>query len=186
MRAHPGWRTTRLIAATLMMIAGGWLGRAVTVGQQWPIFDGLRTTAGIVFTVVGIWLALIYPEVLQALSSWRQGFHRQAPRISRLFEPLVESAIVVAVVSVIALVHPLLTRLPVDPRYVPAIRAASFAVLIGLTLLQLRSLWASVSPLFALGARVADQEEQARARGKFPEPRPSGPQPREPAKINQG
>ncbi|MGH7514767.1 MAG: hypothetical protein ACREOQ_17820 [Gemmatimonadales bacterium] len=185
MRAQRGLSGVGLMVAVVLSLAGGWFGKRVSVGDQWPIFDGLRTTAGIVFTVVGIWLALIYPEVLQALASWRQGFRKQAPRIARLSEPLVESAVVVAVVSLIALFHPLLSRLPVRPEQVPPIRGASFAVLVALTILQLRSLWASVSPLFDLGLRIADQEEHARVRGKFPEPRPSGPQPRESARANQ-
>src|SRR4051812_7090135 len=110
MRQRP-WKAAGNGMVVLLIAASGFFGRSVRVSEQWPVFDGLRTTASIVFTVVGIWLALIYPEVLQALSSWRQGFHRQAPRISRLFEPLVESAFVVGVVSCIALLHPLLIRL---------------------------------------------------------------------------
>jgi hypothetical protein len=179
-------RLVKSLLATLvlaMLVVGAWLGREVSLSEQWPIFDGLRTTASFVFTVVGIWLALIYPEVRQTLSTWRQGFSRQAPRVSSLFEPLVDSALIVGVVSLIALLRPLLSRLPVNPEHLPVIRGASFAVLVALTVIQMRALYAAVTPLFGVGNEVNAQEERARVRSRFPEPRSSGSQ-RKPAEAS--
>jgi hypothetical protein len=160
--------------------AGGWAGQAVPMAVQWTIFDGLRTTAAIVFTVVGIWIALIYPDVLQNISAWRQGRTQQTPRLSRLFEPLVESAFIVGVVTFIALVKPLAGQLRLVPEATTAIRAVSFGLLVALTLLQLRSLLASISPFMTVLQRVGIEEQLARTRSRFSEPRSSGPQ-REPA-----
>ncbi len=183
MRNQRAWKLVWAILTLLLAGGGAWFGRTVAIAEQWPVFDGLRTTASFVFTVVGIWLALIYPEVLQALSSWRQGYSQQAPRISRLFEPLIESAMVVGVVSLIALVRPLASRLPMQPDQLTIIRAGSFGLLVALTLLQLRALYGAVTPLLGVGDAVASQEARARVRGRFPEPRPSGPS-REPAQAN--
>lgn len=51
-----GW--TLAVAAVL---AGAWFGRKVPFAEQWPMYEGLRTTAAIIFGVIGAWLAIIYP-----------------------------------------------------------------------------------------------------------------------------
>lgn len=64
------------------MIGVAWyLGANIRFEEQWVLYEALRTTASIIFAVVGVWLAIVYPERLkspfsQTFSSpvYRRGF----------------------------------------------------------------------------------------------------------------
>ncbi|WP_408913341.1 hypothetical protein ACJUA3_03255 [Citrobacter freundii] len=53
------------IACVVVVVLAGILGRNVAFALQWPLFEALRTTASIIFAVVGAWFAIIYPERLK-------------------------------------------------------------------------------------------------------------------------
>jgi hypothetical protein len=144
------------------------------MADQWVAYEGLRVTASIVFGVVGVWFAVLYPELLQRLAEWKQPAERQARRVGRLAEPLVDSAVVVVLVSLVGLSRPLLSRLVLPPDQLELWRGGSFGLLIALTLLQLRALVGVVLPVFRLRDQLAADEEYARVRGRFSQPRPSG------------
>lgn len=45
---------------------GWWMVWAkVPFSHQWPLYEALRTTAAIIFAVIGAWMAIIYPERLR-------------------------------------------------------------------------------------------------------------------------
>lgn len=54
-----------LIFGSLAGYLGYHFGAAITLSDQWPYFEALRTTTSIVFGVMGALLAVIYPEVLK-------------------------------------------------------------------------------------------------------------------------
>lgn len=54
-----------VIALVFIILAAGYFGRHITFALQWPLFEALRTTASIIFAVVGAWFAIIYPERLK-------------------------------------------------------------------------------------------------------------------------
>lgn len=54
------------IATSLVAVGTGYyFGKNVPFHEQWPLYEALRTTASIIFAVVGAWLAIIYPERLK-------------------------------------------------------------------------------------------------------------------------
>ena len=53
----------------VIVLTIGWIGHryggSISLEDQWPYFEALRTTTSIVFGVMGALLAIIYPEVLK-------------------------------------------------------------------------------------------------------------------------
>lgn len=49
----------------VVLIFSAYFGKNVPFSSQWPLYEALRTTASIIFAVVGAWFAIIYPERLK-------------------------------------------------------------------------------------------------------------------------
>jgi len=101
-----GW-TFALVAVA----AGGWFGRVIPFAEQWPMFEGLRTTAAIIFGVIGAWMAIIYPERLKL--SFRDAGQRTGPTatgLGQLFTPVVNSTAILGIILAIGVVAPIAKR----------------------------------------------------------------------------
>lgn len=128
---------------------GGWLGRHVPFSEQWPMFEALRTTAAIIFAVVGAWMAIIYPERLRL--SFRSESTEQKKSSSngtgwgQLFYPVVHSTAILAVLLVLGITAPILKYNPVERIPCEVINGVSYGLLVMLTLWQL---WTVVLTLF--------------------------------------
>lgn len=121
---------------TCAVISAGYLGRHIPFSQQWPLFEALRTTASIIFAVVGAWFAIIYPERLK--KSFRGG--KEDPNgsgIHRLFTPIVHSTAILAMVLIIGVVAPLVKQFDWIILHKIIFRGISYGVLVFLTLWQL-------------------------------------------------
>jgi hypothetical protein len=174
------------LGGAMVLVGSGFLaGRGVPVTAQWPAFDGLRVTAAIVFGVIGIWFAVLYPQLLQRLAGWRQPVERQTGRLIQLSAPLVDSAAVVAVVSLVSLARPVLAQVHLPADAIALCRGASFGLLVALTLVQLRALVGAIVPIFRLRDQLAEDEERARVRSRFAEPQPSAAPAEEPVGAGQ-
>lgn len=138
-----------------------WLGRDVPFEEQWPLFEALRTTASIIFAVVGAWLAIIYPDRLKL------SFHQQAQSkpgngggMSKLFTPIVHSTAILCVILVIGIVAPLLKRIDVLVAHVEVMRSLSYGTLAILTLWQLWTVVLSLVPADIAKSRATHDERQ--------------------------
>lgn len=156
-----------------LLVAGaaGFWGRDLTLDIQRPIYASLQSTAGIVFGVVGVWLAVIYPDVLQALTQWRQDGTPASPRVMHLFPPLIIGAATVATVAVATLLIPAVEQtgiLGAAPRWC---QGGSFALLAFLTILQVEALWAATTPILGVGDRLRSVETTSQIRSRFAPPR---------------
>lgn len=88
-----------LLAAAL----GWWLGGAIPFEQQSHLLEGLRDSSAVVMAVLGIWLAVIFPEVLPKLFSG-EAIHFDAAQLGRfrsVIYPLSLAALIVALEVVI-------------------------------------------------------------------------------------
>lgn len=142
---------------------GAWFGRTVPFAEQWPLYDALRTTASIVFGVMGAWLSLLYPDVLSRVykGQLRDDDAPESKRISVLLMPIQYSTFVIAMVLVAGLVAPVLKHAPWTGEYRLIFRAVSFALLTGLTALQLWAVVLSIWPArFAKSKLEAEEERQ--------------------------
>ena len=74
-KKHIGKLLFVLIAAGLS-VASFHKGKKVDFETQLLLYDALRNTSGIVFAVMGAWIAIIYPEVVKDIESLKQSGHR--------------------------------------------------------------------------------------------------------------
>ncbi|EOA3299795.1 hypothetical protein ACUH7A_004023 [Yersinia enterocolitica] len=122
--------------AACIVFSAGFLGRHISFAVQWPLFEALRTTASIIFAVVGAWFAIIYPERLK--KSFRGGVSDgNGGGIQRLFTPIVHSTAILATVLLIGIVAPLLKQFDWIILHKVAFRGISYGLLVSLTLWQL-------------------------------------------------
>lgn len=124
---------------------GGWFGREVPFAEQWPMFEALRTTAAIIFAVVGAWLAIIYPERLKLSFHVPDAKQGQSNGSGELFTPVVNSTFILCIILVIGAVTPVLRHHGV-PGNVEVWRGVSYGLLVGMTLWQLWTVLLTLIP----------------------------------------
>lgn len=152
------------VVAAILIGAGAWFGRSVPVAEQWPMFEALRTTAAIIFAVIGAWMAIIYPERLKL--SFRPSTNTSAADASatgwgQLFTPVVHSTLILGVVLLLGITVPVLKHAGLNVP-VECWRGTSYGLLVALTLWQLWTVVLTLVPaekvkssLDATDARVA-------------------------------
>ena len=102
-----GW-----IFALVAVLAGGWFGRNVPFSEQWPMFEALRTTAAIIFGVIGAWLAIIYPERLKLSFKQNKNGTPSETGIGQLFSPVVNSTLILGAILVLGVIAPIAKKYP--------------------------------------------------------------------------
>ncbi|PAT34949.1 hypothetical protein [Vandammella animalimorsus] len=150
------------IFSVALVCAGAWFGRKVPFVEQWPLFEALRTTAAIIFAVIGAWMAIVYPERLRF--SLRKGAGGRTPTgdaSSELFTPVVNSTCILAIVLLIGIVAPLVRAYGFG---IPAElgRGLSYALLVALTLWQLWTVFLTLGPADSIKSDM-DREKGRRS-----------------------
>ncbi len=152
-----------LFICTLALVSGaGYFGRHITFSIQWPLFEALRTTASIIFAVVGAWFAIIYPERLK--KSFRGGDSSGGGAgIHNLFTPIVHSTAILAAVLLVGIVAPLLKQFDWVMEHKTVFRGLSYGLLVFLTLWQLLTVVLSLTGPDILKRFTSKQEASKRA-----------------------
>jgi K+ transporter len=140
-------RVLAWVFALVAVCAGGWLGRNVPFAEQWPMFEGLRTTAAIIFGVIGAWLAIIYPERLKLSFKPRKDGAPSETGIGQLFSPVVNSTLILGAILL----------------SVEWCRGISYGVLVALTLFQLWTVLLTLVPANTIKTFVDQEDEGKRA-----------------------
>ncbi|AGU51510.1 hypothetical protein VAPA_1c44370 [Variovorax paradoxus B4] len=141
-----------------LVAAAGWFGRVVPFAEQWPMFEALRTTAAIIFAVIGAWMAIIYPERLKlSMRNPDQAEQGNSSGMGQLFTPVVNSTAILCVILILGAVAPVAKKypLPFDPSLA---RGISYALLVALTIWQLWTVILSLVPA-SLIKSYADRED---------------------------
>ncbi|HET8898793.1 MAG TPA: hypothetical protein VFN09_08500 [Rhodanobacteraceae bacterium] len=137
----------------------------VHYAQQWPLYEALRTTAAIIFAVVGAWFAIAYPERLRLLSGQTNGGTRTAStRMLDLFAPVVHSTFILCVILLVGVTAPILKGLVTDAITVDVLRRLSFALLVFLTLWQVWTVVLTLVPADVLKSTMDEDLSIQRAR----------------------
>lgn len=114
------------------------LGQHVPFSEQWPLFEALRTTAAIIFAVVGAWLAIVFPERLKlSLRTDSSKTKNSSAGMGQLLSPAIHSTAILSIVLVIGVVAPLLKRVAGLEPYTQEFRGISYSILVLLTFWQL-------------------------------------------------
>lgn len=143
----------------LFIFACGYLGRNIPFAEQWPLFEALRTTASIIFAVIGAWFAIIYPERLKiSFKGGKEKKENSSLGIHKLFAPIVHSTIILSIILLIGIVAPIIKRLSFCHEYLPYFRGFSYALLVFLTLWQLVTVIYSLLPADLI-KRSVDSED---------------------------
>lgn len=122
-------------------------GRHVSFSEQWPLYEALRTTASIIFAVVGAWLAIIYPERLKyAFRNPPNNTPKQQTNMGRLLSPAIHSTAILCVVLIVGVVAPLMVQTTYLIRWHTELRGASYVLLVLLTLWQLGTIILTLIP----------------------------------------
>ena len=147
--------------AVVMVAAGGWLGRVVPFSEQWPMFEALRTTAAIIFGVIGAWLAIIYPERLKlSIKNSKDKTEPKDTGLGQLFTPVVNSTLILGVILAMGVIAPIVKRYPanIDPQW---LRGFSYALLVSLTLWQIWTVVLTLVPANSIKS-LSDREDMHR------------------------
>jgi hypothetical protein len=140
------------------VLALGLAGQRVPFEEQWPLYEALRTTAAIIFAVIGAWLAIIYPERLRLSFGKTEGAApKNGGKFSELFAPIVHSSLILCIVLLVGILAPVLKRADFVAEHVTTMRGLSFALLSSLTLWQLWTVVLTLVPADRIKS-AADQD----------------------------
>ena len=115
------------------------------------MFEALRTTAAIIFAVIGAWMAIIYPERLKLsfrpVAKDPRGAEPAPSGWGQLFSPVVHSTLILSMVLIIGVLIPILRHAQI-PFSIPVTcyRGTLYAALVALTLWQLWTVLLTLVP----------------------------------------
>lgn len=134
------------LIAIAMCVAGAYYGQNVPFATQWPLFEALRTTASIIFAVVGAWLAIIYPERLKLSFGKKDGKGKAAGNVGILLYPAIYSTIILVCILFIGIAAPIVKQIQGLAGHTSVLRGVSFAILTLLTLWQIAVVIMTIIP----------------------------------------
>lgn len=153
------WYIVRFLtcAVGLGLLYGGYFfGRCIPMEVQTPIYEGLRDVASIIFGVMGIWISILCPEILEKLFKKRTTdlSDEELKAVDKLFFPLVSSTLIIGVVLALSVLTPVIKQVPVLLAHREVCRGISFAIVTLLSFLQGWSLLCSLVPADAIKCQL--------------------------------
>lgn len=136
-----------LLSLTFSISAGYFVGNKITFSEQWVLYETLRTTASIIFAVVGAWFAIVYPEKLKA--PFRERIKNKGntdTRFGSLFSPIVNSTAILCIILFLGILAPILKQVPFFIDHKEIVRALSFTLLCCLTFWQIWTVFITLIP----------------------------------------
>ncbi len=150
--------------SVLSILLGAYYGREIPFSEQWPLYEALRTTAAIIFAVVGAWIAIMFPERMKYTFKVAGGKPvAERAGIGRFFTPIVHSTAVLCIILILGFIAPVAKRIDYLLQYTEALRGASYAALVALTLFQLWTVVLSLGPAHDI-KETADTDAATSAR----------------------
>jgi cytochrome bd-type quinol oxidase subunit 2 len=136
---------TFFIATT---VAAGYYGDRVPAETQANMLTALQATAAIIFGVVGVWLALVYPEALQQLSDLKTGDGtKQSHRVRVLLVGTLVLTISLILSLVIMPIGAVITNTSLFAKHPTWFLRTSFALCVAFSLIQCWVLLLTLYPL---------------------------------------
>jgi len=151
------------VILVIVLLTLTWLGfhfgRTIPFSEQWPLFEALRTTASIIFAVVGAWLAIIYPERLRFTfdDSKQKSSTLSMVNMGKLLHPAIHSTMILCVILLVGIIAPLLKQIPALLPYKTTLQGFSYALLMVLTFWQIWTVILTLVPADLIKSK-SDQE----------------------------
>lgn len=136
----------------LLIIGAGYAGRLIPFSAQWPLYEALRTTASIIFAVIGAWMAIIYPERLKI--SFRSQDSQNEDGVKKLFTPIVNSTSILIIILALGIIIPIIKTIVALTPYTTILRGVSYATLTTLTLWQTWTIFLTFIPIDIIKSAV--------------------------------
>ncbi|UCR75701.1 hypothetical protein [Burkholderia thailandensis] len=151
------FRVVAILFAIIVCVAGYYYGRHIPFEKQWPLYEALRTTASIIFAVIGAWLAIIYPERLKV--SFRGGNKNGGSNgnLGVLLTPAVHSTIILGLLLLLGICAPLIKEVPAVRPHVEVARGISFVILSVLTMWQVVIVFMTLFPAQIVQDQIAKE-----------------------------
>lgn len=134
-------------------------GREVSFQMQWPLYEALRNTSGIVFAVMGAWIAIIYPEAFRNLSSPKS---EGKENVFNMLQAMSISALILAFVLIVALSVPIMRQFSALYAYTMLLRGISYSLVSLLTLAQLWTILLTILPNYLVKRSLIEEEVKAK------------------------
>ena len=161
-----------LAAIAIAICAWGYIsGQHIPFARQWPLYEALRTTAAIIFAVVGAWLAIVYPERLKFSFDRATSKNSGGKNFKLLFVPAVHSTVILIILLMCGILAPLLKQVTFEPQDIQTLRGVSYAFVCALTLWQVAIVGMAIAPVEMLMAKSGEEEVNRQIDERF---NPSG------------
>ena len=154
-----------LLAIIIFALAGTFyfFGQKVVFVEQWSLYEALRTTAAIIFGVMGAWIAIVYPNSLTKIFDKNyDNKSAEIQKIKRLLFPLTVSTSILAIVLLLGLLAPIIRQIDFFAKHAEIVRGMSFSTLGILTLVQLWTLIVSLAPGESLLFELAQEDDKSK------------------------
>ncbi|ENK7127014.1 hypothetical protein I5L07_14590 [Serratia marcescens] len=151
-----------------LISSGFWYGRNIPFAQQSPLFEALRTTASIIFAVVGAWMAIIYPERLRFTFKPSSSENTSMPvNMGKLLHPAVNSTFILCIVLFVGVLAPVVKQIPYLLPYKEPLRGLSFSLLMMLTFWQIWTVILTLVPADMIKNKVDHENAKVTGRKSF-------------------
>lgn len=159
---------TRQILTVCLSIGLAWPGQWVHFAAQWPFYEGLRTTAGIVFAVIGAWITVLYPRGLEAVFDRNKlDSSSEVERVNALLEPLLYTTVVLIVILAAGPMSLVLKQWLHHAYEFRVARGIAFGLLTYLTLVQIWSLLLTLRPADSAQDKLGDAQYKKELTGRY-------------------
>lgn len=127
----------------------------ITFSNQWPLFESLRTTASIIFAILGGWIAVVYPNALKkVLTLTRAERDGETLKLANLMRAMFFATATLMIVVILGPMAPVLKQYSFIMQHSTFLRGATFSLLVYLSLMQIWTLLLSVAPAELLSREV--------------------------------
>ena len=149
-----------LLGGGLAFSACFYFGGKITYTSQWPLYDALRSTASIIFAVIGAWLTILYPDEIKRIFK-RRGSTRgvKSESIELLVTNIQYSTFILASIIMVGIVGQILHHVQWALQHTELLRRISFGFLGFLTFIQF---WTLLMTLAQAEIANNDLEETSR------------------------
>lgn len=155
-----------LLISSFVVVLSYAKGKNIEFQAQWPLYEALRNTSGIVFAVMGAWIAIVYPDSLKNASSPDS---TEKDDIFYMLQAMLISALILSSVLLVGIAAPLIKQYEFLSIYSQFLRGISYALLSMMTMAQLWTLLITILPNYTVKRDILREKENVKLRAKMTE-----------------